>query len=148
MGTKRRPGAYDCYGKAEDDEPMFVLLARDPLAPRLVEQWAELREATRGPGAKVDEARACAAAMAVWAAEDRRGEAASGTGGRDNEGGATSVVEAPSAVPDPPIADGCEGDGSCQTCRGYGFVEADYDGREHRCPNCRGSGLAEDQWYW
>lgn len=41
----------------------------------------------------------------VWrVTKDRREEAASGTGGRDNEGGATSVVEAPSAVPDPPIA--------------------------------------------
>lgn len=41
----------------------------------------------------------------VWrVTKDRREEAASGTGGRDNEGGATSVVEAPSAAPDPPIA--------------------------------------------
>jgi hypothetical protein len=40
MGTKRNPGQYDCYAKAEPDEPMFVLLARDPTAPQLVRDWA------------------------------------------------------------------------------------------------------------
>jgi hypothetical protein len=33
MGTKRNPGLSDCYAKAEADEPMFVLLARDKHAP-------------------------------------------------------------------------------------------------------------------
>lgn len=33
----------DCYHKAEDGEPKFTLLARDPLAPYLVALWAALR---------------------------------------------------------------------------------------------------------
>jgi hypothetical protein len=43
MGTKNEPGTFDCYDVAEDDEPMFVLLARDKSAPDLVRQWAEQR---------------------------------------------------------------------------------------------------------
>jgi hypothetical protein len=31
MGTKNNPGSYDGHKAAESDEPMFVLLARDPL---------------------------------------------------------------------------------------------------------------------
>ena len=40
MGTKNNPGEYDGYTKAEPDEPMFVLLARDPLAADQVRDWA------------------------------------------------------------------------------------------------------------
>jgi hypothetical protein len=40
MGTKNNPGTYDCYDKAEPDEPMFVLLARDPTASTFVRAWA------------------------------------------------------------------------------------------------------------
>jgi len=43
MGTKNNPGKFDCYEKAEPDEPMFVLLARDPLAGHLVSIWAKMR---------------------------------------------------------------------------------------------------------
>lgn len=43
MGTKIDPGKFDCYEKAEIDEPLFTLLARDPLAPHLVALWAQLR---------------------------------------------------------------------------------------------------------
>lgn len=67
MGTKNKPGTFDCYNAAEPDEPMFILLGRDPLAPALVEEWANQREQARGRGAKVEEARACAAAMRAWA---------------------------------------------------------------------------------
>ena len=42
MGTKANPGSYDCYGAADDDEPLFTLRARDPLAPVLVKLWVEL----------------------------------------------------------------------------------------------------------
>lgn len=69
MGTKNNPGKFDCYHEAEDDEPMFVLLGRDPIAPLLVEAWADKREYERGPGPKVDEARACAKAMREFAQE-------------------------------------------------------------------------------
>jgi hypothetical protein len=43
MGTKNNPGFFDCYDKAEPDEPMFVLLARDPLAGFLTSIWSKLR---------------------------------------------------------------------------------------------------------
>ncbi len=48
----------------------------------------------------------------------------------------------------------------CMTCGGEGWCEcedtdssegcwvAGCDGLSHRCPNCRGSGLAKDQQYW
>lgn len=92
MGTKRNPGKYDCYAKAEPDEPMFTLLARDPMAAHLVRIWAglradnpvatmrELTEAfvTRGAvridddPAKVGEALRCAEAMAEWWMGSRR----------------------------------------------------------------------------
>ena len=41
----------------DPDEPMFVLLARDPLAPILVDLWASLRAHNAGNPAKVAEAR-------------------------------------------------------------------------------------------
>lgn len=44
MGTKNNPGSFDCYEAAEPDEPMFVLLARDPLAAHLVAIWSHIRE--------------------------------------------------------------------------------------------------------
>lgn len=44
MGTKKEPGKFDCYEKAKDDEPMFTLLARDPMFAYLVNLWAENRE--------------------------------------------------------------------------------------------------------
>lgn len=40
MGTKNQPGEYDCLGKAEPDEPVFILLARDASAPAAVLAWA------------------------------------------------------------------------------------------------------------
>lgn len=67
MGTKNNPGAYDCYHKAEPDEPMFVLLARDALAPELVEKWADEAALFLGNDhPKVVEARACAEQMRAW----------------------------------------------------------------------------------
>jgi hypothetical protein len=56
---------------------MFLLLARDPSAPLLVEQWAAMREreialGIRPPAdqAMVDEARECARNMLVWRAKN------------------------------------------------------------------------------
>lgn len=69
MGTKENPAPNDCYTKAADDEPMFTLLARDPLAPGLVRDWAAHRHLTRGPSEKVDEALVLAHAMEEWRAE-------------------------------------------------------------------------------
>jgi hypothetical protein len=43
MGTKVNPGKFNCYHNAEDDEPIFTLLARDVSAPTVVRLWAEMR---------------------------------------------------------------------------------------------------------
>lgn len=73
MGTKNNPGAFDCYANAHPDEPMFILLGRDPAASLLVALWADIREAMGEAKEKVAEARACASAMSEWA--ERLGKA-------------------------------------------------------------------------
>lgn len=76
MGTKNKPGDFDCYHAADPDEPMFILLARDAAAADLVDEWADIRETMVNEGAKpesdrakVAEARACATAMRKWWAD-------------------------------------------------------------------------------
>lgn len=70
MGTKNKPGNFDCYHAAEDDEPMFILLARDPLAPALVRLWVNLRsQFDIGNPDKIDEALKCALDMEEWASD-------------------------------------------------------------------------------
>lgn len=75
MGTKNNPAPYDCYANAEPDEPMFVLLARDPDAPRLVREWAIHREYVKPEDTNnarmIEEAFDCAAAMEDWHATNR-----------------------------------------------------------------------------
>jgi hypothetical protein len=66
VSTKNNPSLYDCYAKALPDEPMFILLARDPIAPDLIRQWAEQRLEEGEDREKVDEAFACADAMDKW----------------------------------------------------------------------------------
>ena len=75
MGSKNNPGSFDCYDNALPDEPMFVLLARDPLAPVIVEQWAirltnfiAAGQKPESDRAKVEEALCCADAMRAWRA--------------------------------------------------------------------------------
>lgn len=67
MGTKNKPGAFDCYSHADPDEPMFILLGRDPCAPMLVSLWATMREQMGEDPEKVNEARQCMIAMSEWA---------------------------------------------------------------------------------
>lgn len=43
MGTKNNPGKFNCHAAAKPDEPLFTLLARDPLAPFLVSIWSKMR---------------------------------------------------------------------------------------------------------
>ena len=43
MGTKNNPGKFDCYHAADPDEPMFIMLARDPLAAFLTSIWSSMR---------------------------------------------------------------------------------------------------------
>ena len=70
MGLKRdetAPDASGCLAKAFDDEPIFVIRAKDPLASLVVRYWA--REAQRQKlhePAKIKEAEACADQMLNW----------------------------------------------------------------------------------
>lgn len=73
MGTKNNPGSYDCYANAEPDEPMFILLGRDPHGAAAVRKWAADREQMIQAGLKpaddmrmVWEARECADAMEAY----------------------------------------------------------------------------------
>lgn len=73
MGTKNNPGQFDCYAKALPDEPMFILLGRDPAASLLVAEWANIRQRAIENGRRpesdakmVAEARRCARKMKRW----------------------------------------------------------------------------------
>jgi len=86
MGTKSNPGKFDCYAKAEPDEPIFTLRAKDPLAANMVRLWMALRAGSGVAFAvetfaalvkraealdpedieKLSEAIACADAMDYW----------------------------------------------------------------------------------
>lgn len=72
MGTKNDPGEFDCYANAEPNEPMFVLLGRDPTASIVVTFWNALRAEMKGLNTedldkKGKEAANCAQAMESWA---------------------------------------------------------------------------------
>lgn len=73
MGTKNNPGVHDCYSKAEPDEPMFILLGRDPTAAFVVSFWRELKKEMKRQGTsatsdeKLEEAWVCAVKMQEWA---------------------------------------------------------------------------------
>jgi hypothetical protein len=78
MSTKQNPGKFDCYSNAEPDEPMFVLLARDPAAPLMVLLWSRIREKYQdkskkflNDNSKIQEARDCADEMRKWMADNR-----------------------------------------------------------------------------
>lgn len=64
MSTKRE--GVPCYESAEDDEPMFVLLARDEFAADIVVEWARRANYRGVSRAKIDEALEVAAAMRAW----------------------------------------------------------------------------------
>lgn len=73
MGTKNNPGKFDCYQNADPDEPLFILLARDDSAPKLVMDWAMERLRLINEGRKpyedmemVAEAIYCAKNMIAW----------------------------------------------------------------------------------
>jgi hypothetical protein len=89
MASKNNPGAFDCFGDAHPDEPLFVLRSTDVTAPFLVRAWQYLRagqidlamaemvdaaKALKVAGKKpkplsdpkLAEARACAVAMFDW----------------------------------------------------------------------------------
>lgn len=70
--TKNNPGKFDCYANAEPDEPMFVLLGRDPAAGLVVTFWNAIRAEMKGISTedldeKGNEAADCAQLMESWA---------------------------------------------------------------------------------
>lgn len=67
MGTKNNPGSFDCYANAAPDEPMFILLGRDPRAIFLVKLWAHMSEMIGEDDNKVDNAFSIATDMEQWA---------------------------------------------------------------------------------
>lgn len=102
MATKLTELRDGCFAKAMDDEPMFVLLARDPQAPALVRQWATRRRLDIGMGrrpssdmAQVDEAERNADNMESWRLAN---DGAWRTG---LFGGTASTVERPEIVGTP-----------------------------------------------
>lgn len=77
MSTKAQELQSGCFARALDDEPMFVLLARDDRAPERVREWATQRRADISMGkrpesdmAVVDEAFQCADDMEDWREEN------------------------------------------------------------------------------
>lgn len=73
MGAKLTELRDGCFARAMDDEPMFVLLARDASAPKKVREWATQRKADISMGRKpasdmavVDEAFETANKMEAW----------------------------------------------------------------------------------
>jgi hypothetical protein len=75
MSTKNNPGNFDCYAAALPDEPMFILLARDRVAPIIILEWVEFRRRnaqanhahlTLEEETQLNEAAACAAEMINW----------------------------------------------------------------------------------
>jgi hypothetical protein len=73
VASKLHPGEFDCYAKAEPDEPLFTLLARDQDAATVVKLWAFLRKQQIELGirpesdrAQVSEAMRCATEMEIW----------------------------------------------------------------------------------
>jgi hypothetical protein len=91
MGTKLNPGRFDCYARALPNEPMFTLLARDPSAPFIIDQWAKQRTADiaqgicpDSDGEKVKEAYECAERMRAWYFDNRDNTPMEATDGKDN----------------------------------------------------------------
>ena len=73
MGLKATELRSGCFARAAEDEPMFVLLGRDRLAPWLVLAWSWLRRCQIWIGTKpaidfvrCDEAAALAKQMRAW----------------------------------------------------------------------------------
>jgi hypothetical protein len=54
-----------CLNRAQDDEPVFVLRAKDPIAAGVVRAWAQ-HALDHHEGAKIDEALALAEQMEAW----------------------------------------------------------------------------------
>lgn len=71
MSTKQNPGAFNCYKAALPDEPIFVVLGRDPAGPATLDKWCHERiilgkNASADDRNRLREAINQAAEMAEW----------------------------------------------------------------------------------
>lgn len=71
MGTKADvvrdlAAGTGCLGKSADDEPVFILVARDRQAAHAVRWWADQVAALLGASPKTEEAHAMANQMDAW----------------------------------------------------------------------------------
>lgn len=64
MATKSE--GVSCFEKAGDDEPVFVLRAKDVLAPEVVRDWAERARSAGVNPDKIVEALNVADKMELW----------------------------------------------------------------------------------
>lgn len=67
MTIKRIEREKGCFAKAFEDEELFVLRAKDPIAPRAVRAWADYAELSEAhEPEKIQGARECADRMEEW----------------------------------------------------------------------------------
>ena len=55
-----------CLGRAAEDEPVFVIRARDLTAVRVLSFWCDQAELEGAPDSKVKDARKVQMAMVIW----------------------------------------------------------------------------------
>lgn len=60
-----------CLDNAAEDEPIFVLLARDAQAPETIRRWVELRRAAGQDELQCQEAEVWARMMEIWRQRNR-----------------------------------------------------------------------------
>lgn len=137
MGTKNEPGKWNCYANAADDEPVFVLLGRDPAAASCIALWRALRAAIGEEpmgSPKSVEADQCARAMQAYATARGKGEQVRGAGlavAMITEGGSllaasvnhTDALQA--LAPLVAIADAYDDDGLDEARPEWGAVKAE-----------------------
>lgn len=70
MATKAKELKDGCLSRAADDEPVFVLRAKDIVAPAAVRGWCELAAVAGAGEAKLMEAIQVAEDMMAWQKEN------------------------------------------------------------------------------
>ena len=63
--SKELADPNSCLNKAEDDEPIFVLRAKDPIAAHIINHWADTAKGIHEPE-KIAEARSAAVVCTEW----------------------------------------------------------------------------------
>lgn len=66
MTTRKKEIESGCLSRVAEDEPVFVLRAKDMVAPATVMRWAALAETAGVSREKVVEARDLAMQMVLW----------------------------------------------------------------------------------